>query len=194
MELMSAISTRRSIRRYKNQPVSKDTVTKLLEAAILAPSASNSQPWAFVVVQDSDVLKSYSDRAKTYLLNLMAEQDDPHGYRTSLSNPNFDIFYNTGTLITIYATSIKGKVDCCLAAQNLMLTAHALGLGTCWIGFSQPLLNSSEFKTELGIPTEYIAVAPLIVGYPEISPAKVSRKPPEILVWQEPNRPIGLSE
>jgi nitroreductase len=92
------------------------------------------------------------------------------------------------------ATSAKGKGDCCLAAQNLMLTAHALGLGTCWIGFSQPLLNSTEFKTELGIPSEYIAVAPLIVGYSEISPAKVSRKPPEILVWQELNRPIGLSE
>ncbi len=186
MELSTAISTRRSIRRFKNEPVSKDTVNKLVGAATLAPSASNSQPWSFVVVQDSAMLKRYSDNAKIYLLNLMADRADPHGYKSALSNPNFNVFYNAGTLVVIYATSDTQQAarDCCLAAQNLMLTAHDLGLGTCWIGFSQPLLDSVDFKNELGIPVTNIAVAPIIVGYPEVSLPKVQRKPPQILVWK----------
>jgi nitroreductase len=186
MDLKQAIYTRRSIRKYKNEPVSKEMIAKLLEAATLAPSASNSQPWSFVVIQDSELLKTCSDRAKSFCLKRMQAQPDPHNYRALLSNPDFNIFYDAGTLVIIYGnkqTTAYG--DCCLAAQNLMLAAHAAGLGTCWIGFSSALFDDPDFKAELGIPRDLTAVAPIIVGYPEFTPSEYTRNPPKIIEYLE---------
>lgn len=186
MELMEAISTRRSIRKYRTDPVPREIIEKLLFEATLAPSGSNLQPWSFVVIQNKKLLKNYSDRAKELFINALTGRPDPQNYRKMLSNPDFNIFYNAGTLIGIYGNNQipSAKEDCCLAAQNLMLSAHAIGLGTCWIGFSQLLLDDPEIKAELGIAKEYTLVAPLILGYPETVPQGYSRKPPQILVWK----------
>ncbi|TCL76386.1 nitroreductase [Hydrogenispora ethanolica] len=188
MELMEAIYQRRSIRKYKDDPVPKEVVGRLLEAATLAPSASNSQPWAFAVIQDRDRLLGYSDRAKALFLEWFKNQADPQGYLALLSKPDFNIFYDAGTLVIIYSrygnVSPMALGDCCLAAENLMLAAHGLGLGSCWIGFATLLVNDPAFKEELGIPQDYQAVAPLILGYPEAVPSGYSRKPPEVLVWE----------
>ena len=185
MDLMNALYTRRSIRKYKSVPVPKELIAKLLEAATLAPSASNSQPWSFVVIQDVELLKSYSDRAKALFLNLISDKLDPHNYKALLSNPDFNIFYNAGTLVIIYGSNQPTAYsDCSLAAQNLMLAAHVNGLGTCWIGFSSSLFNDPSFKTELGIPQNLSAVAPIIVGYPEVIPEGFTRNSPEVLVWK----------
>ena len=74
--------------------------------------------------------------------------------------------------------------DCWLAAENLMLAACALGLGTCCIGSAIPTLNSPDVKAELGIPSDVEAVAPIIVGVPSGAATAVSRKDPEILYWK----------
>ena len=73
---------------------------------------------------------------------------------------------------------------CWLAAQNLMLAAYALGLGTCPIGLAVPALNDSAIKKELNIPSEVTAVAPIIVGVPRGAISPVPRKGPEILSWR----------
>ena len=70
--------------------------------------------------------------------------------------------------------------DCCLAAQNFMLAAHAQGLGTCWIGFSEAWLNTAEAKAKLGIPPGFKSVAPIIVGYPKGSAHSPKRRAPDI--------------
>ena len=185
MELIHALYTRRSIRKYKNTPVPKELINKLLEAATLAPSASNSQPWSFAVIQDQELLKKYSDRAKVLCLASLQSKPDPHDYRKILADPEFNIFYNAGTLIIIYGSQgATSYGDCCLAAQNLMLAAHAEGLGTCWIGFSFALLDDPDFKTELGIDENLTVVAPIITGYPEFVPSSYTRKPPRILLWK----------
>lgn len=185
MELMQAIYSRRSIRRYKSQPVPRELVQQLLAAAVMAPSGSNAQPWSFVIIQDKELLKKYSDRAKVLALEQMRKGTDPYGYQKLLSDPDFNIFYNAGTLIIIYGDqSPTAYVDCSLAAQNLMLAAHGLGLGSCWIGFSSALCNSPEFKEELWIPENLTAVAPLIIGYPDAIPHEFNRKEPQILVWK----------
>jgi nitroreductase len=186
MDVMNAIYTRRSIRNYKNEPVSKEMVNKLLEAATMAPSGSNMQPWVFVVIQDVKTLQSYSDRAKALCLHWINDKPDPHDYKKIFTNPEFNLFYNAGTLVIIYRNTgiTTGFGDCCLAAQNLMLAAHAHELGACWIGFSVALFDSMDFKKELGIPLTYQAVAPIIVGYPEASTVDFSRNPPSILAWK----------
>jgi nitroreductase len=74
--------------------------------------------------------------------------------------------------------------DCWLAAENLMLAACLLGLGTCCIGSAVPVLNSPETKSELAIPADVEAIAPIIVGVPSGPPVEVLRKDPLILSWK----------
>lgn len=186
MDIMEGIYTRRSIRKYTEKEVPKEDVKKLIEAAIMAPSASNTQTWSFAVIQNRENLKRYSETAKGMMLQILEGKPDPHGYREILSNPDFDIFYGAGTLVVIYSTAggTQTAINCSMAAENLMLAAHAQGLGTCWIGFSVAYLNSAEFKKEHGIPETYTAIAPIVAGYPGFRPSSYARKEPQILVWE----------
>ena len=105
-----------------------------------------------------------------------------HHFQELLSDPKFDIFYHAPVLIVIstVADSPWAVEDCSLAAENLMLVARALGLGTCWIGFAQAWLRTPEGRAALTMPAGYVPVAPIIVGHPKSLPAPVSRKQPEI--------------
>jgi nitroreductase len=186
MEVLEAIYSRRSVRDYAEEPVNKATVEKFLDVAVQAPSAMNSQPWAFAVIQDRALLDDLSDRAKAHLLQNYADEPRMERYRETLSDPAFDIFYGASTLIVVCATT-EGLVpneDCCMAGQNLLLAARALGLATCCIGWARPLLMLAEVKTELGIPEEVAPVLPIIFGRPRGSTVPVPRRPPRILLWR----------
>jgi nitroreductase len=186
MDLMDAIYKRRAVRTYMSKKIDKATVETLIKAAIQAPSALNAQPWAFAVVQDAARLKQYSDRAKAYALESLKPGSPLFSHRDMLANPDFNIFYDAGTLIIICAkpAALNAAEDCCLAAQNLMLAACGMGLGTCPIGFARPWLNLPEVKRELGIPADYAPVFPVIVGFPKEAALPVARKEPEILFWK----------
>jgi nitroreductase len=186
MELIEAIYQRRSVRAYTEEPVPQDVVRQLLDAAIQAPSAMNSQPWAFAIVQDRALLRSLSDRAKRHLLDTFTGDPRMERYRNVLSDPQFEIFYGAPALIVICAGEggLVPAEDCCLAGQNLMLAAIANDLGTCCIGWSRPLLNLPETKTELGIPAELTPVLPIIVGRPRGRPEAPARRVPRIVVWR----------
>jgi nitroreductase len=184
MELIDAIYGRRAVRDYTSQTVPRATIDELIDAAVQAPTALDEQPWVFAVIQGKGLLEDYSDRAKTHFLATFNPGNDPHSMRRDLlMDPGFNLFYNAGTLVVIYATPNRhfAPVDCCLAAENLMLAAHAKGLGTCPVGFAQSWLDLSEIKTEIKISTDYTAVIPLIVGYPAKTPNAVPRKKPEIV-------------
>ena len=180
MSVIEAIRERRAVRQYKQQPVSRDVIKSLLSAAVLAPTALHEEPWAFVIVQDVDLLKQISDAAKETI---------PSETRDRLSvqfqDPNFNIFYNAQTLIVICGkpTSRFVTADCWLAAENLMLMACSIGLGSCVIGLAMEILNTPEWKKKLGIPDEMTVYAPLILGVPEGKVPVIPRKPPEILTW-----------
>ena len=185
MEVLKAITSRRSVRDFTDQRVERATVAALIEAATHAPSAVNQQPWAFAVVQDKLLLKSYSDRAKLLIAKTLDLSSMPPQLRTMLADPTFNIFYNAGTLIVICAKPLGQHPDwdCCFAAQNLMLAAVGMQLGTCPIGFAWPLLEQSDVRAELKIAPEFIPVLPVIVGYPTATPPDVPRNVPEILSW-----------
>ena len=106
-------------------------------------------------------------------------------YATILEAPEFNIFYDAGTLIVIGAdhAGTYTDADCWLAAQNLMLAARAMGLGTCPIGFAVGVLNTPEVKRELGLAPEGRAVAPIIVGVPAADPPAVPRSAPRVVCW-----------
>jgi nitroreductase len=184
MELMEALRTRRAIREYTEKPVGRATLEKLIKAAVWAPSAMNLQPWAFAVVEGAEKLSGCAAEAKRHLLATMPANSPLARYREMLIDPEFHIFYHAPALVVVCATTgdSQSVEDCCLAAQNLMLAAHAQGLGSCWIGFSRPWLGLSEVKARLDIPSAYVPVAPLVVGHPKTRPEPTHRDKPKI-VW-----------
>ena len=185
--IFETILARRSVRAYAPDELDRNTVQTLLEAAVRAPTAMHEEPWAFVVVQNGQVLKQLSDRAKPlFIESLHPRQTGGHALDI-FSSPDFNIFYDAGTLIVICAKPSGPFVeaDCWLAAENLMLAACAIGLGSCVIGSSVAALNTPEMKAKLGLPAEFNAVAPIIVGVPSGETAATSRKEPLILAWKQ---------
>lgn len=188
LTVLEAIHARRSVRSYATQRLDRVTVTKLLSAAVRAPTAVHLEPWAFVVVQDPDALKRLSDKAKP----LFAEEAhrahlDRGGHALDIfASPDFNIFYNAGTLIVICGPSAGpfAVADCWLAAENLMIAACAVGLGTCVIGSALAALNLPGVKAELGIPAGFSAIAPIVVGVPSGKTPLTSRKEPRVLAWR----------
>jgi nitroreductase len=186
MDVIEAIYKRRAARDYIDKEVDRAADTYLVHAAIQAPSALNEQPWAFGVIQSRPLLKQYSDRAKAALLEQLEKESALHAHRDMLASPDFNIFYNAGTLIVIYAkpSALHPAEDCCLAAQNLMLVAYGLGLGSCPIGFARPWLDLPDVKRELGVPATYTAVFPVVVGFVTAPMPPVGREEAEILFWK----------
>jgi nitroreductase len=188
LSVFEAILARRSVRAYAPQELGRATVQTLLEAAVRAPTAMHEEPWAFVVVQDKQALKKLSDRAKPIFVE-ETRRRQAHGGTHSFdffSKPDFNIFHDASTLIVICAKPLGqfAAADCWLAAENLMLAACSLGLGTCVIGSALSALNTPEVKSELGIPAEYSAVAPIVAGVPLGEAAATSRREPLILSWK----------
>jgi nitroreductase len=195
MTLFEAIAMRRAVRAYRPDPIGEATVRELLKEAVRAPTAMHAEPWAFAIVQDRALLNKYSELAKT---TWSVERDGARAVGhppaaveeravSILLRPDFNVFYDAGTLIAICARPLGSFVaaDCWLAAENLMLAACAMGLGSCCIGFAIPVLNRADVKAELGIPPEVVVVAPIIVGVPSEQPPATTRKPPEIVCWRK---------
>ncbi len=187
--ILEAIRARHSVRSYAATPVDSAIVQTLLDAAVHAPTAMHEEPWAFVVVQDPALLQRLSDLAKPLFVEEVRHRN-AHGTRHSfehLTRADFNIFHGANTLIIICAKQLSPFVtaDCWLAAENLMVTASALGLGSCVIGSAVAALNIHKIKTELGIPDEYSAIAPIVVGVPAGETGVSSRKEPAILSWKK---------
>ena len=188
MGAMSAIKKRRSVRDYTPHKIERATVHALLEAAVLAPTAMDQEPWSFVIIQDQAVLDRLSFTTKARLHEEVKNNNTPRAQHLMhvADNPEFHVFYNASTLLLICGkfTGPFVEADCWLAAENLMLAACASGLGTCVIGFAVAELNTPEWKTELKIPHEMTVIAPIIIGKPAFDVPAKPRKPPEILLWK----------
>jgi len=171
---------RRSVRQYLSVPVPRRAIEAFIEAATLAPSAMNEQPWHFTVVTDRALLDSMSQCAKVHMLS--RNRAMPGRMRDLLQEESFHIFYGAPALVVISAPEAAAWTteDCALAAENLMLAAYARGYGTCWIGFAQEWLNTKEGAAAIDLPPGMRAVAPIIVGKPKEFPQAVARREPAI--------------
>ena len=182
MDLNVAITGRRAVREYTAQAVDELSIHALIDAAVQAPSAVNQQPWTFTVVREQSMLDQISREAEFHVLANMPPNLQSDHFRSRLTDPGFLIFYHAPVLISISAGAQGPWIveDGALAAENLMLAAHAAGLGTCWTGFAQSFLNTSNGKNMLGVPPAWVPVAPIIVGYPKAPPPPAPRNEPQI--------------
>jgi len=184
VEVLEAIGERRAVRAYTDEVLDRATVERLIHSAVQAPSAMDLEPWAFVIFEGKERLRGFSEEAKRVVLRSSEESGSPK-MRAMLSDPSFDIFYGAPVLVVICATSAQSQAaeDCCLAAQNLMLAAHAEGVATCPIGLARPWLNLPATRVALGIPQNWNPVFPIILGRTREHPASPGRRPP-ILMWR----------
>lgn len=192
---LDVIYSRRSVRAYTPEHVAESTVRALIDAAVQAPTALGSPSVSFVVVQNPRRLARLSDLSKT----LWIQQAEAHPERflhlrfdageeflARLSDPQFDVFHGATTLVVICS---RGKewwetAGCWMAAENLMLAASALGLGTCCIGAAVDALNTAEMRLELAISPNLTAVAPIVLGVPSKPAEPLDRRPADVIAWK----------
>lgn len=195
MTTLEAIYQRTSVRAFTTQVPPHGTIEALLEAAVRAPTAQYEQPWVFAVVQDRDLLRRLSDRAKALWvreavvpreLHLRARPHEHGGFIALVQSPSFDVFHGATTLIAVGARRLDASVigDCWLASQNLMLAAVELGLGTCCIGSAVPALNLEASKADAGIPADVTVVSAVVVGVPSGIVEPTARRRPEVVSWK----------
>ena len=148
LDVTEAIENRRSIRQYTDAPISQDTMDRLISLAVKAPTGSGMEPWGFVILRDRAEIDALSDRAKKEILDHMADYPQFTQYETWLKNPKYNIFNHAGTVLVIYGDTRSHwhVYDCSLVAGNIMLLAESEGIGCCWIGFAEAVLNTAEFK------------------------------------------------
>lgn len=182
------IFARRSVRDFLPESVPDHVIRELIAAGTYAPSAVNKQPWRFLVVKDRELMKKLSDKAKELWIakDMSAANPEIIKLANMVSSPGFNIFYNAPLLIMVFAhpDAFSPQIDCALAAENMMLAARSLGIGSCWIGLASPLGQVPAVMSELGVPEDYKLISSLIFGLP----AKLNQRAPKrdenvILNW-----------
>jgi nitroreductase len=169
-EILEVIKSRRAIRSFEDKPVPESAIEMMLEAATYAPSAINIQPWKFTIITSKAEMKRLSDIAKPALLRAIPDvgNDALSSLRKRLTDPLYNIFYDAPMLI--FVSGVKGRYDiydCSMAAQNMMLVAYSLGIGSCWIGTAVGLAKDQKIKADLGVPEDHEVHAAIIFGYPK---------------------------
>ncbi|MFH1093489.1 MAG: nitroreductase family protein [Candidatus Omnitrophota bacterium] len=165
MEVEKSILTRRSARSFNRRPVNEDDIQAVLKAAVWAPSGLNNQPWRFKVIRndiEKDGLAGFTKYA--YIIKEAPVSICVFLDKTAVYNREKDIM----------------AIGACI--QNMLLQAHAMGLGSCWLG--EILNRKEEVREFLKIQPEYELMAVVSFGYPKGKPPKGSRKKMESFMFE----------
>jgi nitroreductase len=195
-ELLRTVRERRSIRRFKSDPVHPEDVDRMLEAALWAPSGSNTQPWLFTAVTDRNVTARAADLVRLEVERVALEA--PGFAETGKGLARWGTFFEGAPLVFFVAgrreqsswrmrlaevfpahpaagESLSWLVGCASAVQNLLLAVHALGYGACWMG--APLVARATLEELLELPPGYELLAVVPVGRPAEEPSAPRRRP-----------------
>jgi nitroreductase len=182
------IYSRRAVREYRQDAVPDDILKELIRAGTYAPSALDEQPWRFMIIKNRELMRKLSDRAKTLWMETVKGPtgEDTEELVKLVSDPRFNIFYDAPVLVLIFTRpgADSPEFDCALAAENMMLGARSLGIGSCWIGLASILGTDTELMKEIGTPEDHSLMSQLIFGYPvEKEIMAPERKKDVILNW-----------
>jgi nitroreductase len=198
-EVIENIKTRRSIRNYTDEPVSKETINDIIYAGRFAPSAENRQPWRFIVITNRDFIKELSEMVKEEIKNLLKwrfikkfsfkelKEESILRMLFGISSSKSDlVFYNAPVVIFIVTKDeIFNDESCACATENMMLAAHSMGLGSCWVGFASILGMRKKLLEKIGVPEGYHIASTLIIGHPERKPkmAQLRKLQADVIKW-----------
>ncbi len=200
MDIFDAIQGRKSIRRFKQTTVPDEDIKKILDAGRWAPSANNTQPWSFIVIKDSRVLKSMATAVREMIDRMIpfAESEKQAQRLAAYKSNYFTFFENAPVVIAVCMEAYDAGTDRLLAKmgyssedikklrplpglqsvaaaiQNMLLAIHALGYGSCWM--TGPLVAQEAFEKILDFGKEKFVAALLPVGLPDEDPPSRSRK------------------
>jgi nitroreductase len=161
-DFLEIVKTRRSVRSFLKKPVPKEMIEEIIDAGRLAPTANNIQPWEFVVVMD--------EKTKLALSELT----------------NYGRFIkDAGCCIAVFCKDTKYYLeDGCAATENILLAAHALGLGACWVaGDKKPYCE--DVKKLLGAPSEYKLISLIPISYPAEKPTPHDKRDLKEVIHRE---------
>lgn len=169
MNTMDAILARRSIRQYQDRKVEKEKLTRLLEAAMAAPSAMNIRPWEFVVITEPENL------AEIRSINPLGRYEAPAaivvcGNTSFFKHPMASRFW---------------VQDCCAATENILLAAVELGLGSVWIGIHPIKIFTDRTSKILHLPSYVLPLNIILIGYPAKEKEARTQYNPDRVHWEK---------
>ena len=163
--VLDVIRSRRSVRRYRPDPVPPEALEAVLEAALWAPSACDGQPWHFTALVSPERIAQIDREACAFLARAPLDWAAAMGRAA-----NFRIFYGAPAVVVVSGlkdAEFHTAVDCAIAAQNMVLAAESLGLSSCWIGLTPWYFQSEGARRDLEIPEGYEPHFAIALGYRE---------------------------
>jgi len=163
-EVLNVIKSRRSVRSYKQEQISQESLDAIIEAGIYAPTAHNDQPWHFTVIQNQEMLQHINEIAKEEM-----KKSDIEWIQKTGSNPDLTLTYHAPTLIIVSGRkdAIAWTADCAAAIQNMLIAAESLNIGSVWLGLLRYFFMKEEEVQKLGIPEGYEPYYGVVFGYKE---------------------------
>jgi nitroreductase len=214
-ETEKVILRRRSVRLYKKEQVPAFMVKRILEAGRFAPSAGNCQPWKFIVLREPEIIDGITKevvdtvrkmhRVVDYRLPgrswsrplvkpfVRLRHNDlhpvPFGALKMISEERLGLWHGAPTVILIFKDTrgvSSPELDCGIAGQNMVLAAHSMGLGTCWVGFGKMAFEyTDKWKKRLNIEYPYTWANSLSIGWPKGEPDGMVERPTHTVDWYE---------
>ena len=154
-EVIENIMTRTSIRQFTNQPIAKDTLVSIVKAGMAAPSAVNLQPWSFIIIDEPEVLQKLNEVHPYSNLKTATAAIVVCGLLDKTDNEGIRAYW---------------VQDCSAASENILLAAHAYGLGAVWCGVYPNEERIPSVKEVLGIPENVMPLNIITMGYPAENP------------------------
>lgn len=206
------IFRRRSVRYYRKKQVPEHLIRRVLEAGRFAPSAGNAQPWKFIVVQDPRMIQEMTEDVVKVCRRLMRFLDYltpgreklervaklfqrirtndlhpiPFGAMRLIAEGKLGVWHGAPTVIILLTdrrSPGNPELDIGIAGQNMVLTAHSLGLATCWVSFVKPLAYQRRWRKALGIRYPYKLVSSIALGFPRGRPDSPVPRETQAVDW-----------
>ena len=168
-ETLQTIAKRRSIRKFKPEQIPEEFIDRILDAAMLAPSAHNEQSWFFSVIQNPELIQKLNFESKNAAKNFHVED-----IRKIAEHPTLDIFYGAPTVIIISGNTkaLLNEINCAAATQNLLIAAESLNIGSCWNGIAGILFfkEPEKYAQLFNLPPNYTPLYAVALGYKDMQP------------------------
>ncbi len=168
-QVVDCIMSRRSIRAYKPEQIKDEELKTILECAINAPSARNSQPWEVRVIRDKDAIDNLN---KEVIADMIEKRPEA---KERFVDEDASVFFHAPTLLVVAydTTQYWGQSDCGMLVQNVLLAAESMNIGSCAVGCCRDYINSpkgADFVKSLNLPENYVVYLTVTLGYKDENP------------------------